>query len=842
MVAEPPLIGREKELGRLSELLDRAMEGSGKLILLSGEAGIGKTRLAMEFETIASARGCKVLFGACLPSAQIPYLVFLDALNDLFVEKKERNALRTTKIGSAVKKAAPELIKAVPIVGSTAKAAAALFMEYGEESATEQISKEHVLFRALNLLKIESQKMPMIIHLDDLQWADSMSIAMLHFLARNCRDLRVIMVGTYRSEEVLNKESGIHPFLESIRVMKREGLVEEIALRPLGEGQLNQVVTAMLERPIQRMVLERIFKESGGNPLFAVETVRLLANAGMLTLHDGEFVVAGDIVQAIPSSVKEVIIRRIERISKEERRTLDYASVIGMMFEPDLLAESIRRDRILLLETLERLQNDYQLVMEVEPSYIFTHEKIRKITYDSISALRRKEVHRTVGDILERVSSLDRRYGDLSHHFYFAQDGEKCVKYSILAGDEALRQGGAIEAIALFQRALEMGPGTKDFESIKYHATISLGEAYDQEGNTQASLKCYEQCLEMDIKGNQRAKVLRKLAECWAPQRQGKGQKEKSLELCEMASAIPEIDAYERGQIASLLTVIYMQEGDPVEARKQAQMSEDAFREAKTNKELALQLLWNSDIYIAMGEIDTALTKIREAEVLNNQDYNIVTQSEIDFHYGMVFLQRGQVEEAVHGFDANIELSKKIGWESAMSVAYFYESMLMDQEGNFQASLELARESKLFAERIENPYLVAQATAALSHELYKLRHWSECQQYALEANRIKIDSYGPDMRAPMAGTVLLSLADAAMTRDDWEEASRFYSDSIDMFGSVALGKLSEALALMAYSEALIGRGKGDDAKSKLIRASRIFQELGNEKQVKRCEMAMRSLA
>jgi predicted ATPase len=255
MLSEPPLVGRGEELGQLSAALDRTNSVFGSLLLISGEAGIGKTRLSTEFERRAEKKGCKVLFGGCLPSVQIPYLAFLDALNDLFEVSFKKKKSRTSKLSNAAKKATPEFLKAIPIVGSTMKASAALLSEYREEGGSKEVSKEHVLFRVLDLVKSESNKAPLLMHLDDLQWADSMSIAMLHFLARNCRQLRVLLIGTYRLEEVMNKEKGIHPLLESIRIMKREGLVEELTLKPLGEKELNWLVSGMLEKPVHEAVL-----------------------------------------------------------------------------------------------------------------------------------------------------------------------------------------------------------------------------------------------------------------------------------------------------------------------------------------------------------------------------------------------------------------------------------------------------------------------------------------------------------------------------------------------------------------------------------------------------------
>ncbi len=228
----------------------------------------------------------------------------------------------------------------------------------------------------------------------------------------------------------------------------------------------------------------------------------------------------------IPSSVKEVIQRRIERTSKEERKALDHASVIGMTFSPFLLADSLRMDQLRLIEELERLSDQHQLIVENEIGYSFTHEKVRKYTYDAISRARRKEVHRIVGNLLEKQLPNPALYPELASHFHLGFEQYKTIKYSYLAGKYYYEQDAIAEAMLCFNRALEIGPGIEGFDAYKLDAMEGLGDSYLAMGNTPEASKIYESLLEDSMGGRQRARLLRKQSECWNPLKLGNGSKD----------------------------------------------------------------------------------------------------------------------------------------------------------------------------------------------------------------------------------------------------------------------------------------------------------------------------
>jgi tetratricopeptide (TPR) repeat protein len=813
----PEITGRDDELEALLGHLAEAMKGHGRLVLVSGEAGIGKTTLVDTVQERSVDLGFISLIGRCIPGVSNPFLPFREALKRLTFKLQIRQDADSSQDSSVSK-----------VVSG--------------DSVFDEPDSEKIYFQVLNALKENAARRPIMIRLEDLHWVDSASIQLFYFLARNIRSMRVLMVGTYRTED-LQKTSpeAVHPLVLHLQLLKNADMINEIELRELDLQEMRSLTESMLGHPMDPFLLERVYNESHGNPLFVVETIKLLLGNGSIRLEDDVWrsTIKGRI--EIPSTVTEVVIRRLEKLSREQRRIIDCAAVIGERFEPNLVEGCLKLEKTDLLDILEDMQKQQQLIVSEEQLYKFDHETIRRVAYEGISSARRRELHRLVGLLLEESATRERRYSELSYHFFNAKEAERCVRYSLLAGDETLSRGGAFEAIPYFQRALDIGPGTRDFDLNRVRAMEGLGDAYSFEGDAASASKLYEDVLKESLKGQDRASVLRKLAECWAPIKLGAGSKTRSLELCAEARAIPEIDADEEGEIGSLLVIIAMLEGDWEQAKVQANMSEDAFKRSGNNKKLALQLVYNSDVFISTGEIDEAFKLLKEAEELNKVTQSPVTQSEIDFHYGVVNFHRGRAEAAMKHYEEYIRICRELGYDHALSVAYAYQSMLMASAGDFESAFRLAQMSREYALKIGVDYHKASADAALAHACFNLRQPLECQKYADEAAEIG-SKFDATMKAPTIGMIFVAAAESSLTKNDWDEAERLFKAAIAMFHACAVAKMMEALASSWYGDALYTRGQNEEAAKQFKNALGIFALLGNEEQATRCQQALEYIA
>jgi predicted ATPase len=685
------MVGRAEELGFLQYHLGEAISGKGGLVLISGEAGIGKTRLAKEFEARAEAKGCKVLVGNCVPSAQIPYLAFLEALKCL---SKEENQSRTVRLKKAVKRASPDLVGAIPIVGGTARALAALLKEYQREDGIE--GKENLLFGTLELFTVESEQNPLIIRLDDLQWADSASIGMLHFLARNVRDLPIFLLGTYRTEEVLSREKEVHPFLDSLQVMRREGIVEEVNLHPLAERETNQVVSGMLQRPVQKATMDRIFKESGGSPLFTVETLRMLVSEGRLIQKEETWVMTSDGEIHIPRTIQEVIARRMAKLSQEQRRILEWASVIGERFDPSLLSESMGVDELHTLDVLDTISQGFQLVAPDEGSYKFTHAKIRDVAYDSISKPKRMELHKRVGFSLEKRLPDNALLGPLSWHFDRAQTNDKCIKYSLLAGRYCTTRKAVIEAKSFYQLVLAKTEGNPSLVAERLEALEGLGDLNISQSSVREWYSYYEQFLELNRDQKARARVLAKAAECW--DQGGISNIRKANEMLDEAESLSEGDPYilalierERGELS---------DGDFKEIYAHYTKAKGYYEETgdtigvirckyRIGRSLFYENHWTEAKSIAEELLPLAI-KSEDPELISQIElWNIEINAWI-----------GETEIAKEIASRVIQQADKLGMTAYCSGALFMRSWALELEGDFES----ARNDMLKVLEIERRY------------------------------------------------------------------------------------------------------------------------------------------
>ena len=463
-------VGRERELREILAAFDDARSGTGRLVLLTGEAGIGKSRLADELAAHAQLRGANVLWGRCWEAGGAPaYWPWVQALRS-YLRNQDPETLRR-QLGTGK----PELAHLLPDLRE-------LFPGVPELQDLESEGARFRLFDAVaTFLRNASEETPLLLVLDDLHVADEPSLLMLQFIASGIADARVALLAIYRDPDPERADQ------EDVRLasLGRAASVR-IALGGLAETDVASYVrsTADVEPPTS--VVDAIVRETEGNPLFVGEVVRLLTAEGQIgrPVHASWHL-------TVPRGVREVIGRRLRHVSPECIETLTLASVLGREFGLDALERLSGRAADELLDVLDQAVAA-RVVVDVPGTtgrLRFAHALIRDTLYDGLTAARRVALHRSAGEVLEALYARHRELHltELAHHFAVAAPGggvPKAVDYARQAGAHASQLLAHEEAARLYELALSvLALDSGADASLECVLNLELGESLSRAGD-----------------------------------------------------------------------------------------------------------------------------------------------------------------------------------------------------------------------------------------------------------------------------------------------------------------------------------------------------------------------
>jgi DNA-binding CsgD family transcriptional regulator len=438
-----PFVGRERELAELRAALDRMLAGHGQVVLLAGEPGIGKTRTAEEFVAQAAERGVVVLWGSCFEWEGTPaYWPWVQIFRGYLRDVDDASLRADLGAGAAdVAQIVPELRERLPDVATP-----------------PQLEPEQARFRLFDAVttfyRTVAARRPLVLVLDDLHWADTPSLLLLQFLTQSIRDARVLVLGGYRNVEVGRQ----HPLARTLGELARRPDTHRLLLHGLGAADIGDYVSLATGQAAAVELVETIRRETDGNPFFVSEVVRLLEAEGWPEQQD-----EGRGRHArVPESVREVVGRRLSRLSDACNRALSVAAVVGRDFRLPLLEAVADLPATELVDALDEAAGA-RLIEEGAGvgEYRFCHALIRETLYQELPTLRRLRLHGQIAETMERQlgARIDARLAELAYHYFCtAQAGyaDKAIDYAVRAAEQALAQLGWEEAKAHYERALEV--------------------------------------------------------------------------------------------------------------------------------------------------------------------------------------------------------------------------------------------------------------------------------------------------------------------------------------------------------------------------------------------------
>jgi len=475
------LVGRERELEVIAAAYKRAVGGGGReMVLVSGEPGLGKTTLVAEAARIAFDDGACVFFGHCEEDLTRPYQFFAEALEHYVTHAAEDRILEyMTTYGSELSRLAPSLLNRLSDLPSS--------------KATDSDTERYLLFAAaVGLIAMVSEYQPVVLVLDDLQWADKGSLALLRHLVASEPSRAILILGTYRDSELTYADA----LRETLGALRRYDGVDRIELGGLDDGAVVSYLEAAAGQDLDEAgvsLAHAVFRETDGNPFFVSEVLRHLSETGgIYRAANGRWVVGDTLDQmALPDSVREVIGGRVVRLGKNAERVLGLAAVIGRDFDLDLLSRTTSISENDLLDILDAAAA-VALVGEVGDTagrFSFTHALIQHTLYQDLGPTRRAHAHGRVAEALEELygEHPGTRVGELARHFVAAiqpVEISKAITYSRQAGDAALTALAPADALRYYTQALELtSKGVGSDPVLELDLLIGVGTAQRQTGD-----------------------------------------------------------------------------------------------------------------------------------------------------------------------------------------------------------------------------------------------------------------------------------------------------------------------------------------------------------------------
>jgi DNA-binding SARP family transcriptional activator/tetratricopeptide (TPR) repeat protein len=687
-----PFVGRVDSLGWLRAQWSDARGGSGRLGVIAGEPGIGKTRLASELARAAHEEGAAVLLGRCHEEILISYQPFVEAFGR-YVAAVSPDVLRgqLEVYGGELARLASELTRRLP--------------DLPEPGSGDSDGQRFRLFEAAgSLLANASRSWPVVLVLEDLHWADKPTALLLTHVVRSIQTERVLVIGTYR-----DTEPG-EPLASVLTDLHRERAVERMRLGSLHRGDVSTMISGWLGRAPPTHFAHALHRETEGNPFFIEEVLRHLIEAD--AVEGTEWArLASFTALGIPDGVREAIERRLATLSPTARRIVTMAAVIGRSFSITVLGALAELPGDRLLEALEEATE--RRIVEEEAGavgrYTFAHALIRETLYASLSGPRRVGLHRRIGAILEQEHAEDAEppLGELAYHFVAAAEpgaAAKAVDYSARAARRALAALAYEEAVGHFDRALEaLQLSRSPDEATRCELLLGLGEAHGKASAFVDSRDAFQAAAQLARTAGlaeHLALAALGLGRGWIEQ--GTADPAVIGLLQEALAALPETRTALRARLLGRLAMELHFSNEPERCRALAREAVTLARRLGDPSTLAFAL--NTHHWAQRGQDEVGELLAIADQIIGHAEGSGELELALQGHSWRLvdLLELGQPEEIDDEVAACIDLADRLGQPFYRSWVAGLHPMRALMQGRFSDAEQLAREALAAAESAAN--------------------------------------------------------------------------------------------------------------------------------------------
>lgn len=746
----PRLSGRQQEQALLWSQFEEATTRHLRVALVAGEPGIGKTSLLESIAWLASQSGALVLRGgASQAEGMPPYLPFLEALG-LYVRTASPHLLReqTGPFGSVLATLLPELP-----------------LRLGTFSESYPLPPEQArlrLYEAIGTFLVAiATSQPLLLLLDDLQWADAATFDLLSHIARQQPEARLFMLGAYREGEVAQSPAFERMLAELVRLRR----LLTLSLKPLSKDELATLSTSLLGASLDAAATTFLTRQSEGNPFLAEELLQDWLETAALVRTESGYRLLSSMDGALPSSIVNAVRQRLVRLSAECTDLLRTAAIIGRTFEGMLLARVMSHEAEVVEERLQEAVRAHLIRLDQPGFFTFSHDTIRTCLYDEIGLVKRTRVHTSIGHMLQQQLNQTKAAPDahflasLAFHFARSNEHELGAMYSQQAADSALRSFAAEDALTHYRTAVRL----LDEEAFQYgFCLLGTGEALMALGNFQDAINAFASAL------------------AWWKAR---GNSE------------------EAGRAAWGLGKAYWRREEIMLARTALQEAIDLFAE-KPGIDLVRALIeLGSLLTLSLHQLTSAQGVLQQALDLAQQYEDGHVQTAAHRALGSLLLRAGDVEGARQRLELALAQADTVDdvWEATEICANL--SLAYRWAGAFDRQQEVLQQWLVYARRCHDPYQLRHLYSYLATG-YALRgQKAEAEKALLQAQQIveHLDSPEPLAMFQFTRGSLIAIW------GDLERGEELLRLSIERFRELELGSLVWWLGQLGFIQALAGK-------------------------------------
>jgi tetratricopeptide (TPR) repeat protein len=852
-------VGRATELDYLKNLMNKSIANEGQFAVISGEAGIGKTRLVGELKKYAISKNTRCLEGSSTyHDVSDPYLPFLTALSDItepsiiddsqkyvtideaflinnagivvsYASRIGANILSEDIIGAMLTAVESFVADAFGAKQNTAKGLDTLaygttriMIEHGEliflavvlsgeepEGLREDLiklvtnieknylyllsqwdgtvskvkeitkiiqdltkvkyrtrlaikdvdikkEKNRVFERTLQIIIEASEKEPIFIILEDIHWADISSLQLLQYVARNTKDKRVFICATYRPEELEDTgEKKVHPLKEALLRMSRHKMFIPMELSSLNEPEVIQMLASnlgTLDFPME--FKDRIYMETEGNPFYVEEMLYTFRDEGVISHVKGAWQFHNTYKSIIPSTIKDLITLRIERLDSASIDTVKYASVLGKEFEFNVVGMTMPINDEELIGCLDNLEANNLITVDPENDelYQFNHNKIREVVYDGIGSHRKRMIHEKAAIALKNLNkdNLDDVVYKLAHHYSKTKDYNNALNYSILAQEKAVREFALDEAynymliakkvldqiednsykkekklmvlsrlgdicfaigewdfaLEYMNELVEYGQKTGDIDKI-FGGYFVIGNIHLSRCEWDLSKENLEKGLEIVKKNND----FRGMADCLyilGALHEKRGDFHGAIKYYEdsMKGALSAKDNFLIGTAYLGMGRVYAQQGQYQNAIEHMQKSVEIFEEIGDLNELAKAHINLGHAYLCQDAFDESILYYEKAIEWARKTKNIRLEGHGLSNLGESYIKKNELEKAINCLDRALGIFEKLDEKFMISDVYRHYGCVHKLKHEWDSSTEYFNNSIGISRELNMPYYV----------------------------------------------------------------------------------------------------------------------------------------